>query len=159
MYLSSLRWSAADTGFKPMYLVIISCQCGRHHHKRAFLLAIPVNLYLEAQGSSFLFPTMIGLELLNLIISYTQLNKESLVGYPRMLLRIVENGGEMNMNMNTYEKLEEMGSSLYSGRKPSKIVSCNSVESGIWKRWRGIFSWGVFHHSVEHILWFLFCYL
>lgn len=52
-----------------------------------------------------------------------------------MLLRIVENGGEMNMNMkNTYEKLEEMGSSLYSGRKPSKIVSCNSVERGIWKR-------------------------
>ena len=50
-----------------------------------------------------------------------------------MLLRIVKNGGEMNSNMNmknTYEKLEEMGSSLYSGRKPSKIVSCNSVESG-----------------------------
>ena len=79
---------------------------------------------------------MIGLELLNLTIPYTQLNKESLAGYPRMLLRIVENGGEMNsnMNMNTYEKLEEMGSSLYRGRKPSKIVSCNSVESGIWKR-------------------------
>ena len=54
-----------------------------------------------------------------------------------MLLRIVKNGGEMNSNMNmknTYEKLEEMGSSLYSGRKPSKIVSCNSVESGFWKR-------------------------
>lgn len=77
---------------------------------------------------------MVGLELLNLIIPYTQLNKESLAGYTKMLLRIVENGGEMNMNMkNTYEKLEEMGSSSYRGRKPSKIVSCNSVESGIWK--------------------------
>ena len=81
--------------------------------RRAFLLAIPVNLHLEAQGSSFLFPTMIGFELLNLIIPYTQLNKESLAGYPKGF----PGGSEVKASASN---AGDLGSISGSGRSPGE---------------------------------------